>query len=42
MAREDEGDDYAEATLSKRVKLARQIFRQALRWKMLREIPLTA
>ncbi len=32
-------DDYAEATLSKRVKLARQIFRQAVRWKMLGENP---
>jgi len=32
-------DDYAEATLSKRVKLARQIFRQAVRWKMLSENP---
>ena len=32
-------DDYAETTLSKRVKLARQIFRQAVRWKMLRDNP---
>jgi hypothetical protein len=35
-------DDYAEATLSKRVKLARQIFRQAVRWKMLRDNPFEA
>lgn len=32
-------DGYAEATISKRVKLARQIFRQAVRWKMLQENP---
>jgi integrase len=29
----------AEATISKRVKLARQIFRQAVRWKMVAENP---
>ena len=31
--------EYAEATISKRVKLARQIFRQGVRWKMLSENP---
>ena len=30
-------EGYAEATISKRVKLARQIFRQGVRWKMLSE-----
>src|SRR5688572_24216677 len=30
---------YAEATISKRVKLARQIFRRGVRWKMLAENP---
>jgi integrase len=32
-------DGLAEATISKRVKLARQIFRRAVRWKMLSENP---
>ena len=32
-------DGSAEATLSKRVKLARQIFRQGARWKMLSDNP---
>lgn len=30
---------YAEATMSKHVQLARQIFRQAIRWKLLSENP---
>ena len=34
-------DKLAEATISKRIKLARQIFRQAVRWKMLVENPFT-
>lgn len=32
-------DGLAEATISKRIKLARQIFRQAIRWKMTAENP---
>ena len=32
-------DGLAEATISKRVKLARQIFKQAVRWKMLSDNP---
>ena len=32
-------DNLAEATISKRVKLARQMFRQAVRWKMHTENP---
>ena len=32
-------DGLAEATISKRVKLARQIFRQGVRWKLLAENP---
>jgi integrase len=33
-------EGLAEATISKRVKTARQIFKQGMRWKMLRENPL--
>lgn len=32
---------YAEATMSKHVQLARQIFRQAIRWKLLSDNPFT-
>lgn len=32
-------DGYAEATISKHIQLARQIFRQAVRWKLLNENP---
>ena len=34
-------EGFAEATISKRIKLSRQIFRQGVRWKMLSENPFT-